>query len=190
MKSRTENGYSHFKAVEVSGSLADTGNGIQINAADATGTAPAVAAVGDDTHVSLKLQPKGTAQVIASTNVCPKLTVTTDTTAGALTYTAAMLLGGIVLRDPNGAGRSDVTPTAALLVAAVPGAAIGQAFECTIRNTADAAETITLTAGSGVTLSGTMTIAQNNSKRFLVVFTNVTASSEAVTFYSLGTVVH
>ena len=118
------------------------------------------------------------------------ITVTTDSTAAAVTYTAAQLLGGIILRDPNGGGRSDVTPTAALLKAALPGIAVGTGFEFTIRNTADAAETITVTAGTGATLSGTMTIAQNNSKRFLVVFTNVTTGSEAYTVYSLGTVVH
>ena len=117
-------------------------------------------------------------------------TVTTDATAGANTYTAAELVGGMVLRDPAGADRSDVTPTAAAIVAAIAGAIVGSSFEFTIRNTADAAETITLTAGSGVTLNGTMTIAQNNSKRFLAVCTNVTSSSEAVTIYSLGTVVH
>lgn len=112
----------------------------------------------------------------------------TDATAGALTYTAAMLRGGLLLRDPNGGSRSDVTPTAALIVAAIPGAIVGSSFEFTIRNTADAGETITVTAGSGVTLSGTMTIAQNNSKRFLVICDNVTVSTEAVTIYSLGTI--
>lgn len=115
------------------------------------------------------------------------LTVTTDSTAGALTYTAAMLLGGLILRNTNGANRSDVTPTAALLVAALPGVQVGAAFEFTIRNTAGAAETITVTAGTGATLSGTMTIAQSNSKRFLVRIDNVT--SPAYTVYSLGTVV-
>lgn len=117
------------------------------------------------------------------------MTVTTKTTAAAVTYTAAELLGGLILRDPNGAGRSDVTPTAALLKAAFPGVNTGTAFEFTIRNTADAAETITITAGTGVTLSGTMTIAQNNSKRFLLQFTN-TGSTPTATLYSLGTVVH
>lgn len=116
--------------------------------------------------------------------------VTTDATAGVLTMTAAMLLGGLILRDPAGAGRNDVTPTAAAIVAAIPNAKVGDRFEFTIRNTADAAETITVTAGSGVSLSGTMTIAQNNSKRFLAVLTNVTPDAEAVTIYSLGTVVH
>jgi hypothetical protein len=119
-------------------------------------------------------------------------TVTTLTTAGVVALTAAQLLGGLILRDPAGAGRADTVPAAADIVAAIPNAAVGVSFEFTIRNTADAAETITVTqdAGSTVTLSGPMTIAQNNSKRFLAVLTNVTAGSEAVTIYSLGTVVH
>lgn len=119
-----------------------------------------------------------------------RTTVTVDSTAAAKTYSASELLGGLILRDPNGASRSDVTPSAAQLVSAYTGAVAGSSFEFTIRNTADAAETITLTAGSGITLSGTMTIAQNNSKRFLAVFTNVGSGTEAVTIYSLGTVVH
>ncbi len=40
-------------------------------------------------------------------------------------------------------------------------------------------ETITLTTNTGITLSGTMTIAQNNSKRFLAVKTVPAASSSA-----------
>lgn len=116
-----------------------------------------------------------------------KTTVTTDSTAGALTYTAAQLLGGLILRDPNGGARSDVTPTAALIVAAIDNCAIGDSFEFTIRNTADAGETITVTAGTDVTLSGTMTIAQSNSKRFLAVVTAV--GTPAVSVYSLGTIV-
>ena len=119
-----------------------------------------------------------------------RATVTTKTTAGVVTYTAAELIGGMILRDPAGASRADVSPTAALIVAGIQGAVVGSCFEFTIRNDADAAETITVTAGAGVTLSGTMTIAQSNSKRFLAVCTNVGAGTEAVTIYSLGTVVH
>lgn len=123
--------------------------------------------------------------LVAAKPIITQTTVTTDTTAGAVTYTAAQLLGGLILRDPNGAGRSDVTPTAALIIAALPEYQVGSSFEFVIRNDADAAETITLTAGSGVTLSGTMTIAQSNAKRFLAVIT----SASAVTIYSLGTLV-
>jgi len=115
-----------------------------------------------------------------------KLVVTTDDTAGVSTYTAAQVLGGLILRDPAGGARSDVTPTAVLLLAAMENPQVEDSFEFTIRNTADAAETITVTAGVGVTLEGTMTIAQNNTKRFLCVVT----ASTTVTIYSLGTVVH
>lgn len=117
-------------------------------------------------------------------------TVTTKTTAGAVTFSAAELVGGLILRDPAGDNRADVTPTAAQIVGAVTAAIATSSFEFTIRNTADAAETITVTAGANVTLSGTMTIAQNNSKRFLAVITNAGSGTEAVTIYSLGTVVH
>lgn len=115
-------------------------------------------------------------------------TVTTISTAGAVTFSAAEVLGGLILRDPNGAGRSDLLPTVASLAIALEDQKepAGMSFEFTIRNTADAAETITVTTNTGWTLSGTMTIAQNNSKRFKVVF----ASNAAATLYSLGTVVH
>jgi hypothetical protein len=113
-------------------------------------------------------------------------TVTTKTTAGAVTYTAAELIGGLVLRDPNGASRSDISPTAALIVAGIAGAIVGSSFEFTIRNTADGDETITLTAGAGVTLSGTMTVKRYHSRLFLAVCTNVGSGTEAVTIYSIG----
>lgn len=117
-----------------------------------------------------------------------KNTVTTKSTAGDVTFTAAEILGGLILRDPAGGARADLVPTAASLYAEL-GSPIkigGLSFDFTIRNTADAAETITLTTNTGMTMSGTMTIAQNNSKAFRVVFTDPTAA----TVYSLGTVVH
>jgi len=116
-----------------------------------------------------------------------KATVTTKTNASAQTYTASEILGGLILRDPNGGARADKVPTAANLIAAIPDPEVGDSFDFTIRNTADAAETITLTANTAMTMSGTMTIAQNNSKTFRVVITGVT--SPAATVYSLGTVV-
>lgn len=120
----------------------------------------------------------------------PKRAPVTLTTAGAVTLTAAQLLAGLILRDPNGAGRSDLFPTAALLKAAIPGVQVGTSFRTILRNTADAAETITMLVGTGVTISGTATVAQNNTKEFLIVFTNITPGSEAYTVYSLGTYVH
>lgn len=137
---------------------------------------------------------------VLNDTVGPKLqntTVSTITTAGAATYTAAQILGGQINRDPNGSGRSDVMPTAALLVAALRaqarqlGVQLPQtiAFEFVIQNDADAAETITVTAGTGCTLATnhTMTIAQNNSKRFHVLITETKSGSEAYTVRNRGT---
>lgn len=108
-----------------------------------------------------------------------------ESTAGAVVYTPEELSATLILRDPNGAARTDVTPSAADLIAADPGAMPGSSFRFTIRNTADAAETITMSGGTGVTTSGTMTIAQNNSKEFMLVITGPTTC----TLYSLGTAV-
>lgn len=156
----------------------------------ATGTSPLLSATGGDTNISVKLAAKGTGQIVAANRVVQLTTVTTQATASDQTYTAAQLLGGIILRDPAGGARADLVPAAADLVAAIPGCAVGTSFRFTLRNTADADETITVTTNTGVTTSGTMTVAQNNSKDFLVVVTNVTAATEAYGLYSLGTLVH
>lgn len=109
----------------------------------------------------------------------------TDATAGANTWTALEMMAGLLLRDPAGADRSDVTPTAALLVAAYPGVRVGSTFHTDITNTADADEVVTLTAGSGVTLLPSLiTIGRGETVRIITTFTNVTAASEAVTMYA------
>lgn len=107
------------------------------------------------------------------------------TTAGPATYTIAQMQTGLILRDPAGAIRSDVTPTAALLVAAFKTPYVGLGFEFEIRNTSGvAAEVITVTAGATCTLSPTtITIKGGESKKFIVEVTNITALSEAYTMY-------
>jgi hypothetical protein len=122
-----------------------------------------------------------------SSLVYPQRTATTKTTAAAVTYTADEILGGLILRDPAGAARADLFPTAAEIIDALAGAVVGTSFEVDIRNTADAAETITMTTNTGLTLSGTMTIAQLNAKRFVFLVTDADEGDEAITVYSLGT---
>src|ERR1041385_3450100 len=126
--------------------------------------------------------PSGPSPAFASL-VYPTYTVSTVNTATAVTLTTDQVLGGFILQDPNGGACPPTLPKAAALVAAVQGAAVNRGFEFTIRNTADGNETITVAAGTGGTMSGTATIAQNNSKRFLLVLTNVTSGSEAYTCY-------
>ena len=108
-------------------------------------------------------------------------------TAGAATYTAAQLLSGIIVRDCAGASRTDVLPTAALLVAALPGAAIGDRISFLLINGSDAAETITVTAGTGGAFDanslGTEILPQDVSKTVVIRLTGVAAGAEAYVAY-------
>lgn len=111
---------------------------------------------------------------------------TNITTAGNVTYSAAEFLGGLILRDPNGASRSDTTPTAALLVAGLPGVSVNDYVDLLLINTADAAETLTLLAGTGVTLvPATIDLSQNQNAFLRVLFTNVGGGTEAVSVYGM-----
>jgi hypothetical protein len=109
-------------------------------------------------------------------------TFTLTTAGGARTLTVSELFAGFMLVNCDDA-QNLVTPTAALIVAGLKGAEVGSSFEFVIRNTGDS--TLTVTAGTGVTLSGTMTVGTLNQKRFLVRVTAIT--TPAVTIYSQGT---
>ena len=161
------------------------------------GTNSGTITITDGANSNITLAPHGTGAVVLDADtvtvdgsIIKKTTVTTVSNSSNETYTATQLLGGLILRNPSGGVRDDDTETAANIVGAIPNAYIGSSFEFTIRNIG--AETITLNAPgggggptSGVTLSGTMTIAQNYSRTFLVVCDVVGTGSEEVTIYSL-----
>lgn len=73
-------------------------------------------------------------------------------------------------------------PAAADIVAAIPNAQIGFSYVLEIRNGSGSANTATITTNTGITLTGTMTIAQNVTRRFIVTLTSLTA----VTVQSMG----
>lgn len=108
----------------------------------------------------------------------PAGTATALATAGAGTYTAALITSGIITRDPNGASRTDTTDTAAAILTAaqVLGLLMNDYEEMFfyVINTADAAETITLAGGTSVTLQGIGTIAQNSMDKFCLFRTSST----------------
>ncbi len=112
---------------------------------------------------------------------------TSETTAGNTNYTLAKIKGGLVLRDPSGADRTDTTDSASALVAGLNNpAAAGQFFDVVVVNTADADETITLAAGAGVTLSpATIKIGRGQSARLLFRVDNAGSGTEAITCYLL-----
>lgn len=109
-------------------------------------------------------------------------------TAGNVTYTGAQVLTGLILRDTGGANRTDVLPTAASMVTALgSAAAVGAAVDFLIVNTSAGAFTVQITMGTGGTSGGgavLATIAQNTSRWFKLVMTNVTPGAEAYTVYA------
>lgn len=121
-----------------------------------------------------------------STLAYPTVTPTVNAVAAAVTFTAAELLSGIVLRDTLSSARADLLPTAANLVAAINGCQVGTSFRTLIRNTSAGAGSITLTVNTGATISGTAVVVFQQQKELQIVITNVTPGSEAYVAYSMG----
>ncbi len=102
------------------------------------------------------------------------------------TLTAANSYNTIIRGVPTAAA-TYTTATAAAIVAAIGGdCAVGTTFMLVVLNASAGANTITIGGGTGVTVSGVATVAQNASKVFLGRVTGVTAGSEAITLYGLG----
>jgi hypothetical protein len=100
----------------------------------------------------------------------------------AATITAVALFSGAVNYDCGGGASTGTTDTAANIVSAAFDA-VGQSFRCVVTNTSDAAESLTLAFGSGVTatnLGADLVLTQGEAAILEFVATNVTASSEAV----------
>lgn len=110
-------------------------------------------------------------------------------TAGAATYTIAQLLTGIIVRDCAGASRTDVLPTAELLVAGIAGCAVGDTIETLIINGSDpTTEILTIDAGAGGTWDANQTAVSRtclgtSSKLLRIRVTNITPASEAYVAY-------
>ena len=72
------------------------------------------------------------------------------------TLTVAQLAGGLILRSGASVGRTDTSPTAALIAAAFPDMDIGDSLSLRYSNTST--QTMTLAAGVGVTASGRLAV--------------------------------
>jgi hypothetical protein len=96
------------------------------------------------------------------------LTLTGPQYAGALDVTVQLTAA------LAGAG-TVTTPTAVAIVAAIANPTIGETYKLRIVNTSSGAFAWTQAAGTGVTLTGTQTIAQNTWRDFLVTLTSLTA---------------
>ena len=115
----------------------------------------------------------------STTKLAPELLAA----AGNQTIAASTVIGGFLQHDPSGGPSTATYPTAAELIALI-GNKVGTCIEFTHRNIADAAETITVAPGAGMTMSCTLTIAQNQQKTWKIVVTGATT----VNAYSMGAV--
>jgi hypothetical protein len=149
----------------------------------ATGAPPAIAAIGDDTNISLRLGAQGTGVIQTTVPLVEDMTQTalTDTA----TVTVAQLLTKVLDGTPTSAANYTM-PTAALLVAGIADAQVGDSFFFVINNKSAGSNTITVVAGVGCTADGTLTVAQHVIRTFLIIVTNVTASSEAYSVYGIA----
>ena len=134
------------------------------------------AADGDDCYVLHA--PEGTTPY-TSPGVAAENTVSVTAT-----LTVTQSLNGFVNSAPAGAITLTL-PTAALLVAAMKGAKVGDAVTLSIENTSGGANAITLAAGAGGTLRGGTSVAQNKAALIRIVLTNVTAAAEAYTAHAI-----
>lgn len=98
--------------------------------------------------------------------------------AAGVTLTAAQFLASVLLRTGPAGVFSDTTPTAAAIVAAIPKAEIGSNRLILISN--GGGGTMTLLAGSGVTLQGNTTIAAGSGRFYLITATAIAEGMEAV----------
>lgn len=115
----------------------------------------------------------------------PREVVTQTAVTDTATITVAQLLTKVLDGTPT-AGATYTLPTAALLVAGMKDAKVGDSFMFVINNKAGSALTITVAAGSGGTADGTLTVAQNVIRSFMVIVTNVTSAAEAYFVYGIG----
>lgn len=111
---------------------------------------------------------------------------TADThTAGFTATGAEMASARENILDLTGAlaGAANVqSDTAANIIAAIPNAAVGTSVGLRIVNNSSGAFAWTLTAGTGVTLTGTMSVAQHTFRDFLITVTG----AAAVTIQNIG----
>lgn len=96
----------------------------------------------------------------------------------SMTFSAANALAGIITATPTTA-RNIQAPTAASLLSAMAGEAVGDCFEVTIINLSASAAAMTLTVNTGTTIVGSASIASASSATFIV----RVASTSAVVFY-------
>jgi hypothetical protein len=134
---------------------------------------------------SLKLDGSHVAATAAAINRATRVPPTKFSTAALenTTLAAGNITGALAVTFINtGTTPATLTTRTAAQMFADHEAAVGDTYLLFIRNGSGSANTLTVGAGTGVTLTGTMTIAQNVTRMFHVTF----VSGTAVTIQNMG----
>lgn len=114
-----------------------------------------------------------------------------NTTATNTATITGQSLQGLLTGTPTAAANytTDTATNVCAAIGSVLGtpAPPGTSWDWYIKNTSGGANTITVVAGSGVTLSGTGTVVQNNVRQFRWQVVNCTAGAQALNLFSLNT---
>ncbi len=115
------------------------------------------------------------------------LLITNNNISGSTTYSAVSIINGIIYRNNQTSSTvTDILPTAAHIIAAA-GADVGTVLTFGIRNTSsDYKSVVTFTAGTGITISTQQNIFSGYQYNAVIIVTNITLGSEALTIYLLG----
>lgn len=106
----------------------------------------------------------------------------TNTATGDATLAAANISGGaanvdLALTGTLSGGANATLPLVTDVVATTPNLTVGNAYRLRICNQSAGAFTWTVVTNTGWTVTGTMTIAQNTWREFVVTFTSLTAAT-------------
>lgn len=101
-----------------------------------------------------------------------------STTEDDVTLTTAQFINGVYIQTGTPGTSTKTTPTATEIVNAIRGCTVGTSFDFVIDNGGDG--TLTLAAGTDVTLSGTATVAAAKNKLFRAYVTNATTPAVRV----------
>lgn len=126
--------------------------------------------------------------VSAETSAQTTAAYNTNAATAAVTLSAANITGAdaevvLALTGALAAGAAATLPTVAALAAALHAPQAGLSYKLRIINESSGAFAWTVTTNTGWTLNGTMTIAQNTWRDFIVMFTSATTA----TLQSVGT---
>ena len=107
-----------------------------------------------------------------------------------ITYTVDNFLSGLIIRDPNGDARSDITPTAQEIISTIPNCQNNIAFQLIIKNKkldAGSSHTITLTENTGITIIDNSVINEQSVKVYMCHIKNISSNAEEIDIYPLMT---